>query len=318
MNMNLINPSLTTSPLSARQENAIARGVDGVASLMDWAPTARKPATSGFFVTRPELKASAVATRVLFTGGFWMTDQPIAAWRHHAASSPLEKKFRPVSGLLQSKLVETKVAGANAPQKARSFDELALEPIEGDLNPEMASVKKLAELEMKVEVIYFMRPAEGATGVSSGRVLAISENYSAQQVGEQTVVVHGNHTLERAVTPGERVTVAYDGSGKASVYDGLMHDINIDAPWMDRDQNNYMRMVMMDALSMIQDPLNDDERIKAAMQYALESTVNFFGLEQSRLRLAEIELTINEVVGPAFNEPGDATQTSQSPRRPKP
>ena len=341
--MNLNSPTLSPTPLSARQEQAVSRGVDGVLSMMEWAPPERKPASAGFFVTRPELKASAVSTRVLFTGNFWMTDKPVAAWRSLSLSSPLEKPFRPVSTLVKKglelaeqgsntsikpvkatnamgagELVQTRVATQNAPKKAFSFEDLALEPIEGDLNPELASVKKLAELEMRVEVIRFLKPAAKSTGVSSGRVLAVSENFSAQQVGAQDIVVHNNVALDRIVAPGELVTLHYDESGKANVYEGLLHDINIDAPWMAKDQNNYMRMVMMDALSMINAPMSDDDRLRAAMQYALESTVNFFGLEESRLRLAEIELTINEVVGPSFasmDSKGDmATAPAPGPR----
>ncbi len=345
--MNIGNPSLSSSPLSARQDQAASRGVDAVLNMMEWAPPHRKPASSGHFVTRSAISAAAISTRVLFTGNFWMTDAPVAAWRPVSETSAFEKRFRPVAGLhhsemrlqskdqhfdpqaakekqsiaasqMRSQLVESKFSTINAPAKANSFDELALVPIEGELSPELASVKKLAELELRVEVIRFLKPQAGSTGISAGKVLAVSENYSAQQIGKQGVVVHENKSLDRAVAPGELVTMSYDSNGSATVFDGLAHDIRIDAPWMDQDQKNYMRMVMMDALSMIQEPMEDDLRLKAAMQYALESTANFFGLEQSRLRLAEIELSINEVAGPSFSNPGEQgnSLSQHKPRRP--
>lgn len=345
--MNIGNPSLSSSPLSARQDQAASRGVDAVLNMMEWAPPHRKPASSGHFVTRSAISAAAISTRVLFTGNFWMTDAPVAAWRPIAEKSAFEKPFRPVAGLhhsemsllpkeqhydakaeqdknrnaairMQSQLVESKFSTINAPARARTFDECALVPIDGELSPELASVKKLAELELRVEVIRFLKPQPGSAGISSGKVLAISENYSAQQHGKQGVVVHENRNLDRAVAPGELVTMSYDSKGSATVFDGLAHDIRIDAAWMDQDQKNYMRMVMLDALSMIHEPMEDDLRLKAAMQYALESTAKFFGLEQSRLRLAEIELSINEVAGPSFSDPcgQDGSVSQQKSRRP--
>lgn len=323
--MKTTSPTLSSSPISARRSGAIDRNADAFGSLLEWAPPDRAPQCSGPVLTRPEIKASAVTTRVLFVGGLWMTDKPVAAWRPHAIDNPMERKFRPVVDLFKSELIERKVGEFNAPAKATNFDELALVPIEGDLDPELAAVRKLSELELKIELVRFLRPATDAKGITSGKLLAVSENYSAQAIGGDSVVIHENTALDREVTPGELVTLAYDGKGKAAVFEGLAHDIHIEANWMPREQNNYMRMVMFDALSMLQDPMADDERVKKAMHFALESTINFFGLEQSRLRLADIELTINEVVGPSFSELSDAASPKSqqqavqaAPRRNRP
>ncbi|WP_137917053.1 hypothetical protein [Hydrogenophaga sp. 2FB] len=313
--MQVTNPTLAASPISARKSGAIDRNADAYGSLLEWAPPHRAPQSSGAFVTRPEIKASAITTRVLFVGGLWMTDKPVAAWRPLVAENPIERKFRPVVDLFKSELVERRVGEFNAPAKASKFEELALVPIEGDLDPELAAVRKLSELELKIEIVRFLKPAAAATGITSGKLLAVSENYSAQSIDGNSVVIHENMALEREVKPGELVTLAYDGAGKAAVFEGLAHDIHIQADWMPREQHNYMRMVMFDALSMMQEPLADDERVKKAMHYALESTINYFGLEQTRLRLADIELTVNEFVGPSFGDldlssKADSTQLS--------
>jgi len=142
-------------------------------------------------------------------------------------------------------------------------------------------------------VVRFMRPTPDAGGVSTGKVLAVSENYSAQSIGGNDVVIHENAKLDRQVLPGEKVTMHY-ANGTGAVYDGLVHDINISAGWMPKEQQSYLRMSMLDALSMMTAPQDDDERLRDAMRYALESTAKFFGLSETKLLRADINLVVNE------------------------
>lgn len=315
------SPSLSASPLtSGRREQAAARSADATHSLLEWAPVSRPPAQSGFVAARSTINHQAATKRVLFTGGFWMTDEPVAAWRPVSKTSDLEKPFRPVSAL-QGELIERKVVKPGASPAARTFDELALVAIDSDLkaNGEVGALQQLSSMELRVEVVRFMKPAPDATGVSTGRVLAVSENFSAQDIGNNKVLIHENASLDRTLAPGEKVTMGYNG-GKATVYDGLAHEINIHAPWMPREQHNYMRMVMLDALSMMKDPMSDDDRLKGAMKYALESTASFFGVDQSRVRMAEIKLEVNDVKAPVYAPatPSQSLAAVPEPRRPQP
>jgi hypothetical protein len=89
------------------------------------------------------------------------------------------------------------------------------------------------------------------------------------------------------------VTLAYD-NGKATIYDGLAHDVNIVASWMPQDQQGYLRMALLDALSMMKAPQDNDEKLREALRYALESTQSFFGAGETKLHRADIKLVVNE------------------------
>lgn len=297
-----MNPSLSTSPLGiepqTRRAQANERSADAVMSLMEWAPASRPPAKDDFYAVRDKIEPGAATRHVVFTGGFWLSDTPPAAHRAIQRNNAMEAPFVPVSALA-AQLIERVAAKPAAPlAKAKSFDELALEPMDfgGDESKqrEIESLQKVSSLELKIEIVRFNRPAPNASGVSTGRVLAVSENFSAQDVGARGVVIHENANLDRKVAPGQAVTLSYD-NGKATVFDGLFHDVRIDAPWMGKDQANYLRMVMLDALSMLKAPQHDDQRLKAALTFALQSTAEFFGVQETRLRAAEIQLSVNDV-----------------------
>lgn len=310
MNM---SPTLSLSPLSGapstRRENAHERRMT---DLMAWSPSGSAPKEPGFYATRSKIDASAVSSRILFTGNLWMTGEPVAAWRPIAEGNPLEKRFRPVS-TLHSELIERKIAGLNAPAKAKVFEDLALEPLDGDIGAELDSVKQLARLELKVQVINFLKPAVGAKGTTSGRMLAVSENFSAQDVGNASVVIHENVSMSREVKPGELVTMSYDGKGKATVFEGLAHEINIEAPWLSSEQSMWLRMAMFDALQMLEQPMADDEKLKEAMRMAIHSTVNAYPELAPKFErhsdAVQIELTINELAGPSFGGLNDSLDT---------
>jgi hypothetical protein len=327
----MFSPSLDSDSLGmTRRDVAMARGADAIHDMLEWAPPARTPASTGFFATREKLEPKALTRRVVFTGNFWMSDEPVAAWRQLSSADIIQSPFRPVSALAtkaQESGFELRAAGRRgelieagkplpvAKKAASSFDELSLVPLDGSSDAELNSVTKLAGLELRVEVVRFSKPAAGASGVSTGRVLAVSENYAAQDLGGNHVVIHENKNLDRQLTAGETVTMGYEG-GKAVVYDGLAHDVNIVASWMPKEQQAYLRMVMLDALSMMKAPQADDERIRDAMRYALESTANFFGLGDTKLRRADIKLVVNEQSMTVRPDGAQAEVRSPTARRP--
>jgi len=297
------NVSLSTSPLAgSRREASMDRSADAIHGLLEWMPVNSPPSTDGFKATRHAIVPGVRTIRTLFAGGFWMSDAPVAAWRQIDTASTLEQPFKPVS-VLHGQLIERDSDNKVQHAKARTFDELSLVPLSETTksNNEVQALTQLAAMELRVEVVRFLKPDPQSAGITSGRVLAVSENYSAQDIGKNNVVIHDNSALERKVSPGEKVTMSYK-AGSASVFDGLAHEINIHAPWMPREQHNYLRMVMLDSISMITEPMDDDARLKSAMRFALESTANFFGLEESRLRVADIKLDLNEIKAPSFAE----------------
>lgn len=326
----MFSPSLDPDSLGmTRRDVAIARGADAIHDMLEWAPPGRPPASTGFFATRDKLEPKAQTRRVVFTGNFWMCDEPVAAWRQLATADAMQSRFRPVSALAskaQQAGFDLRPAGRRGelieagqpmpvPNDASSFDELSLVPLDGTPDAELGSVAKLAGLELRVEFVRFSMPKAGASGVSTGRVLAVSENYAAQDLGGNHVVIHENKNLDRPLTAGEKVTLGYEG-GKAAVYDGLAHDVNIVASWMPKEQQAYLRMVMLDALSMMKAPQADDERLRDAMRYALESTANFFGLGDTKLRRADIKLVVNEQATTIKPETAPADVRRPAVRRP--
>lgn len=302
-------------PETSRREVAFERGIDAMADLLEWRGPTKTPAKPDFYRTRANLDKPGV-TSVLFTGRFWMADEPVMAWRPESPADADHYIFRPIGKLaVRAQLTgggpeaqlravgqparrgQLLPAGTTAPKepvkKASSFDELSLVPMDGPSNEERSSIERLASLELRVEVVKFSKPAQDASGLSTGKVLAVSENYSAQRVGANHVVIHENKALDRQVSPGDRVTMAYEG-GKATVYDGLTHDINIGADWMPAEQRGYLRRVMLDALSMMDAPQSEEEKLRDAMRYALESAANYFGLSETKLRRADISLVVND------------------------
>lgn len=289
----MYSPSLSDNNLGiSRRDLAQSRGADAVHGMLEWQGDNRKPSVAGFFASRDKIEAHSLTRRVLFAGNFWMAEQPVAAWRP-LTESAVDKRasLQTVSAMLG--VLTEKGSVPPAGPKAKSFNELSLEPMDGPAGLELQSLQRIAGLELRVEVVKFAKPTAGANGVSTGRVMAVSENYAAQHIGDNKVVVHEHKNLSRPLVAGEDASLAYEG-GKATVYGGIAHDINIVAPWMPNDQKAYMRMVMFDALSAMTAPQSDDEKLRDAMRYALESTANFFGLQETKLRRADINLVVNE------------------------
>ena len=288
----MYSPSLSDNSLGiSRRDVAESRGADAVHGMLEWQVDTRKPTVAGFFATRDKIEAHSLTRRVLFTGNFWMADQPVSAWRPMTVTEDAKRVGTTIGAMHGILTAKGSVPVSTA--KAKSFNELSLEPMDAPATLEMQSLQRVAALELRVEVVQFSRPAAGANGVSTGKVMAVSENYAAQHIGNNKVVVHEHKNLSRPLTAGEDATLAYE-NGKATVHGGLAHDINIVAPWMPNDQKAYLRMVMFDALASMTEPQSDDERLRDAMRYALESTANFFGIQETKLRRADINLVVNE------------------------
>jgi hypothetical protein len=293
----MFTPSLGGGPLTGgdfnmtRREHAQERTADLMAFGLDWAPPVRKP-QPGFVMTRERIESNSLTRRVLFTGNFFMTDAPVAAWRPESPSEQTRRAGKTVGGM-KGVLTEKGAAPPPTQKSSDPFAGLSLVPIDNDPGLELQSLQTTAGLELRIEVIKFSKPAANATGVTTGKMLAVSENYSAQHVGGNNVIVHENANLSRSVQPGEKVTLGYE-NGKATVFDGLAHDINISASWMPTDQKAYLRMVMFDALSQMTAPQNEDEKLRDALRFALESTANYFGLQETHLKKADICLVVNE------------------------
>lgn len=312
-------PTLSSTNLGmSRRDAYLERNADAIHDMLEWAPPKRPPAAPGFFNTREKLEAGSLTRRVLFTGKFWMADAEPAAWRPATKTDGAQRPFRPVSGLAQrAAAAGTRLMPAGLTRgalmshdavpvkKASTFDELTLVPLDG-ADAERATVEQLSALELRVAVVRFSKPAPNATGSSTGRVLAVSDNFSAQHLGGANVVIHENKSLDCALSAGEQVTLAYE-NGKAIVYDGLAHDVNIVASWMPQDQQGYLRMALLDALSMMKALQDNDEKLREALRYALESTQNFFGAGETKLRRADTKLVVNEKA--TVVKPGGADAT---------
>jgi hypothetical protein len=85
---------------------------------------------------------------------------------------------------------------------------------------------------------------------------------------------------------------------------------------MPREQQRYLRMVMLDALSAMNAPQGDDEKLRDALRYALESTASFFGASETRLNRVGIQLVVNEKKA-AFAADGSPMERS-APRASRP
>lgn len=274
--------------------------------VIAWNPASRQPSSAGYFAAKERIDASCLTQRVLFTGNFWMTEKPVAAWRNLTMAEVVKHEATSMGFLINK---------ASSGEWTPSAEPLATEPYKGP-GAELASLQKLSGLELVVAITrVVVRPVANATGVCSGKVLAVSENFAAQHVGGN-VIIHKNENLSQPLQPGQNATLKYE-NGKATVHAGLAHDIDVVAPWMPADQRGYLRMVMFDALSVMTEPQSDDDKLRDAMKYALESTANFFGIKESRLRTADIELVVNErqaVIKSESNE--DTTGATHKSRRP--
>lgn len=266
------------------------------AAWADWRPVDVLPHEPTWAMVKLGPSESAPQSRVLFNGHFWMSRDPFLHWR------PLPEGELPVSQLM-SELVSS------------SADALVIDGLEvldvdrTDYFDDQLSLLELAKMELGVEVIRMFKPGPQAKGALSGQVLAVSRNYAAQSIGDDAVVIHEQSRLDRRVSPGERVTLNYEG-GRAKVYNGVFFDVNVRAPFLAPEQVVWVRMKMIEALSSVENADQDDGMIREALRYALTKTAELYGLDKLRLAAANISLSVRDTVTPHQIQLAAATEAA--------
>lgn len=254
---------------------------------VDWLPVSRQPENSLWATVRTDPSREEPTRRVLFNGRYWMTRQPFSAWK------PCPSDERPAS-----EIVDT-IKATTGEGVLEEMEQILTPPADliGLDEMERASLAELARMELKVDVIRLYKPGENASGVLSGKVLATSNLYAAQSIGENAVMIHEQAKLGRRVSAGEQVTLDYKG-GRAQVYNGALFDVNIKAPFLSTDQLGWMRLQMIEALASVEGADKDDNLIREALRYALEKTAIMFGLENTSLTHANIKLSVVDPITP--------------------
>ena len=252
----------------------------------EWVSSSKAP-PEPMWTSVKSARAGAAAKRVLFNGRYWMTREAIDYWK------PVPPEEQPISALMETPRGITPIEG--------------LEVVELDELPpghEALALAELARLELEVEVVRVFRAAEGAEGAASGRVLAVSERFAAQALGNDGVLIHEQAALQRQVAAGEHVTIDYQ-AGRGTVYNGIFYDVNIRSPFLTKDQVGWMRMHMINALSASPKAYQDSDLIKEALRYALDRTVEAFMLERERITKTQIQLSVNDTFTPQLEEKAD-------------
>lgn len=228
--------------------------------------------------------------RVLFNGRFWMTRDAFESWR------PCPPGEQSVTALL-----------ANTPDNKLSvIDGLEGFDFEEQESSEMSTLAELARLQLSVEVVRLYKPGQDAGGAVSGEILAVSRSYAAQSLGGNGVLIHDQSKLDRRLSPGERVTVNYEG-GKAKVFNGAYYDVIVASSFLSSAQIGWLRMKMIEALSSVEGADQDDELIKEALHYALDKTAEVFGVIRNELPRSDIKLTVKDVAPMAQIEVANRT-----------
>lgn len=254
---------------SSRRNASISRSAD----LLDW-QCDKKPEVPSIYDVVSSPIPGATIKRVLFTGDIWMTDSNISKWKKLDVTNDLTAfNFDQNSSQLISR--------ANVPV---SLDSWSLEPLESFQSAEQKAVLQLAQREMakgvNIHVSRVFKPGQGANGIVSGKILATSENYAAQFIGDSDILVHSQDSLNRVVTPGEYLTFEYI-NGKAQVFNGCLFDVKIDADTLDSDQQCFLRKKIVEALSKFERAPTSDKVIVAATKWALSETIKEFSLDNS-------------------------------------
>lgn len=211
--------------------------------------------------------------RVLFSEGQWMTNEAVYEWRTNSTNSPY---FNPSSQV----------------SLERPMDSWELQELNQD-NLELEALLDLAKKEISkyvdIKITRIFRPGDSANGVVSGKILAVSEHYSAQSIGNADILVHANQSLNRMVEPGEYVTFEYT-DGKATVFNGCLFDIKIDSDSIDDAQKSYLRKRIQDALSTFETAAATDSALVKASKWAIVETIKKFNLEENSLKINKLEV----------------------------
>lgn len=242
----------------------------------EWTGADQPPTQPMWTVVRQSADPAAVNRRVLYSGRQWLTIEPVGQWKEGPAPENM------VTGLLERPEGVSPIEGLEV-----------LELGQIDQADERKVLAQLARMELEVEVVRMYRPGANAQGATSGQVLAVSENYAAQSMGDDGVLIVEQQRLSRRVEAGENVTLAFQG-GRAEVFDGMLFDVNVRAPFLDREQVGWLRRVMIQALSQTRDAAAHDDVIKEALRYALSETINAYGLDRTLLPLTQVTLAVRD------------------------
>lgn len=249
--------------------------------------------------------------RVLFTGKSWMSETPVAAWRPTTKQENVNRQGMGV-GMMYGLLAE--IGNVPAGVNAKCFHALAVIPMDGSASLELQSLQILSDLRSNGAAARFSLAAPDAVGVATGRVLAVSEHYAAQQVGKDRVVFHEQKNLSRPLTEDEDASLSYE-DGKAMVFAGIAHDVHIDAPWMLGNEKAYMRTVLFNALASMKAPESDVKKLRDATRYSFEAMADFFGLKEPTLRHADIHVVVNKKATTLVSNAAPAAVPVSAPRR---
>lgn len=266
-----------TGSAMTRREVALARAGD----ILDWHRN-EQPETPGMYDVYvepvPGKMGDAKVRRVLYSGALWVSSAPVAGWRNSEATFP---------GPATANLATTST-------KLSAMDTWSLAPMEDgpkSFESERRAVLELAARErgIDINVTRIFKPGDTANGIVSGKVLAVSENYAAQSVGDNDIMLHEQARLDRRVQPGEHVTFDYK-NGQAKVYNGCLFDVDIKADTLDRDQQSYLRRKLLEVFANFDRAPANDAMVVEATKWALGETVKAFGLADAAVKVASLSV----------------------------
>lgn len=118
--------------------------------------------------------------------------------------------------------------------------------------------KELSSL--SVEFVRVFTVNEDANSDTTGKVLATSERYAAQHVGQGDVVMHEMNRLSRKVTPGEEVTISYR-NGLAQVYNhkAELRDVVVTCEALNQAELRFIRDELMNMADEDMSGKSDDD-----------------------------------------------------------
>ena len=128
---------------------------------------------------------------------------------------------------------------------------------------DFTSAVTLAQKELtslSVEFVRVFTVNEDADSDTTGKVLATSERYAAQHVGQGDVVMHEMNRLDRKVTPGEEVTISYR-NGLAQVYNqkAELRDVVVSGEGMNQAELRFIREELMNLADEDMSGKSDDD-----------------------------------------------------------
>lgn len=256
------------SPIEETQRNlgAMNRGAD----VSEWNKDII-PENPGIYDVVTSPIPGATVKRVLYSESEWLTDKNVFSWKNSSATTNYASKI----------------------DTPTTLDSWTLEPLETDDDLEKRAVLELAKKELnkgiEIKIQRVFKVGDSANGVVSGKILATSENYAAQSIGNDGILLHSQNNLDRIVIPGEYVTFQYS-NGKASVFDGCLFDITVKCDTLSDTQLLFLRKRLQDALSMFENKPTQDSTLVAAAIWAKNETIKNFSLETEHVHIKSLSV----------------------------